>query len=99
MSVHKTPCRIRIYLIRVVLVQQTPCERPNTNKHPCDREIRVQKNIRVIRILTSLRSVGLQRISCSKSRVPHVSATPRTKIREIRVRIKTEKDPRAKTIR
>ena len=46
-------------------------------------EIRVQKNIRVIRILTSLRSVGLRRISCSKSRVPHVSATPRTKIREI----------------
>ena len=30
-------------------------------------EIRVQdKNIRVIRVITSLRSVGLRRISCSK---------------------------------
>jgi len=90
MCVHETPCRIRIYLIRVVFVQQTPCERPNANKHPCDRcnpcekkifvsfallppfglwafgESRVQKNIRVIRIITSLRSVGLRRISCSK---------------------------------
>lgn len=37
MCVHKTPCRIRIYLIRVVFVQQMPCERPNANKHPCDR--------------------------------------------------------------
>ena len=36
MCVHETPCRIRIYLIRVVFVQQTPCERPNANKHPCD---------------------------------------------------------------
>ena len=48
-------------------------------------EIRVLKNIRVIRLITSLRSVGLRRISCSKSRVPHVSAPPRTKIREIRM--------------
>ena len=47
-------------------------------------EIRVQKNIR---ILTSLRSVGLRRISCSKSRVPHVSAPPRTKIRESEIRM------------
>lgn len=45
--------------------------------------IRVKKNIRVIRIITSLRSVGLRRISCSRSRVPHVSAPPRTKIREV----------------
>ena len=29
-------------------------------------EIRVPKNIRVIRVITSLRSVGLRRISCSK---------------------------------
>ena len=29
-------------------------------------EIRVLKNIRVIRVITSLRSVGLRRISCSK---------------------------------
>ena len=48
-------------------------------------EIRVLKNIRVIRIITSLRSVGLRRISNAKSRVPHVSAPPRTKIREIRM--------------
>lgn len=45
--------------------------------------IRVKKNIRVIRLITSLRSVGLRRISCSRSRVPHVSAPPRTKIREV----------------
>lgn len=51
-------------------------------------EIRVLNNIRVIRIITSLRSVGLRRISCAKSRVPHVSAPPRTKIREIRMPIK-----------
>ena len=49
--------------------------------------IRVKKNIRVIRIITSLRSVGLRRISCSKSRVPHVSAPPRTKIRESEIRM------------
>ena len=29
-------------------------------------EIRVLKNIRVIRVITSLQSVGLRRISCSK---------------------------------
>lgn len=49
--------------------------------------IRVKKNIRVIRLITSLRSVGLRRISCSKSRVPHVSAPPRTKIRESEIRM------------
>ena len=32
-------------------------------------EIRVLKNIRVIRVITSLRSVGLRRISCSKNLV------------------------------
>ena len=75
-----------IYLIRVVFVQQTPCERPNANEHPCDRCNPCEKKyIRVIRLITSLRSVGLRRISCSKSRVPHVSAPPRTKIREIRM--------------
>ena len=31
-----------------------------------ESEIRVHKNIRVIRVITSLRSVGLRRISCSK---------------------------------
>ena len=32
----------------------------------CAPRLRVQKNIRVIRYITSLRSVGLRRISCSK---------------------------------
>ena len=45
MSVNKTPCRIHIYLIRVDLVHETPCEHPNANKHPCNREIRVLKKI------------------------------------------------------
>ena len=31
--------------------------------------------------------MGLRRISCSKSRVPHVSAPPRTKIRESEIRM------------
>ena len=35
--VHETQYRIRIYLIHVVLVHETPCEHPNVNKHPCNR--------------------------------------------------------------
>ena len=130
MSDHETPCRIRIYLIRVVFVQQPPCEhrysslsnstlrpdatiqhstfksqhcaprlrvqkklfvsfglfvfiiiscsnsseRPAANKIREIRAIRVQKNIRDIRFITSLRSVGLRRISCSKDLVIEISS-------------------------
>ena len=52
--------------------------------HPCERcafkiqsKIRVQIIIRIIRVITSLRSVGLRRISCSKkSRVQAPSERP-----------------------
>ena len=39
----KPPCRIRIYLIRVVLVQYPPCERPAANNIRAISEIRVLK--------------------------------------------------------
>ena len=45
MCVHKSPCRIHIYLIRVVLVQYPPCERPAANKIRAIRAIRVLKKI------------------------------------------------------
>ena len=53
-----------IRFIRVVRVQKTVSATPRTNIR--ESAIRVQKNIRVIRYITSLRSVGLRRISCSK---------------------------------
>ena len=47
MCVHKTPYRICFYLIRVVLVQQTPCERTAANKvrSVCKIKIFVLKKI------------------------------------------------------
>ena len=53
-----------IRFIRVVRVQKTVSATPRTNIR--ESAIRVQKNIRDIRFITSLRSVGLRRISCSK---------------------------------
>ena len=52
------------FTIRVVRVQKTVSATPRTNIR--ESAIRVQKNIRDIRFITSLRSVGLRRISCSK---------------------------------
>ena len=43
-----------------------PVSAPPRTKIRDIRAIRVQKNIRDIRFITSLRSVGLRRISCSK---------------------------------
>ncbi len=51
MSDHETPCRIRIYLIRVVLVQQRHVSVPTRTSIRAIGEIRVLKNIRVIRII------------------------------------------------
>ena len=82
MCVHKTPCRILFISFVSFSFNKRHVSIPTRTSIRAS-EIRVLKNIRVIRIITSLRSVGLRRISCSKSRVPHVSATPRTKIREI----------------
>ena len=82
MCVHKTPCQ-SLFISFVSFSFNSPHMSVSTRTSIRASEIRVLKNIRVIRIITSLRSVGLRRISCSKSRVPHVSATPRTKIREI----------------
>ncbi len=82
MCVHKTPCQ-SLFISFVSFSFNSPHVSVSTRTSIRASEIRVLKNIRVIRIITSLRSVGLRRISCSKSRVPHVSATPRTKIREI----------------
>ena len=83
MCVHKTPCRI-LFISFVSFSFNSPHVSVSTRTSiRAIGAIRVKKNIRVIRLITSLRSVGLRRISCSKSRVPHVSAPPRTKIREI----------------
>ena len=54
-----------IRFIRVVRVQKTVSVATRTKIREIG-EIRVQKNIRDIRFITSLRSVGLRRISCSK---------------------------------
>ena len=85
----KIRVQIIIRIIRVIRVQKNlvfkpPVSAPPRTKIREIRAIRVQKNIRDIRFITSLRSVGLRRISCSKktqsdirvqkSRVPHVSA-------------------------
>ena len=51
MSDHETPCRIRIYLIRVVLVQQRHVSVPTRTSSRAIGEIRVLNNIRVIRII------------------------------------------------
>ena len=63
--------QIIIRIIRVIRVQQNlvfkpPVSAPPRTKIREIRAIRVQKNIRDIRFITSLRSVGLRRISCSK---------------------------------
>ena len=100
-ALRASACKI-IRSIRLIRVQNNLVFKPPVSAKPRTkireiREIRVcikyrvrsaWKDIRVIRIITSLRSVGLRRISCSKSRVPHVSAPPRTKIREIRMPIR-----------
>ena len=86
MCVHKTPCR-SLFISFVSFSFNSPHVSIPTRTSIRASEIRVLKNIRVIRIITSLRSVGLRRILCSKSRVPHVSAPPRTKIRESEIRM------------
>ncbi len=86
--IHETQCRIRIYLIHVVLVHEAPCEHPNANKHPCDRcDPCAKKNIRVIRIIRVQKNLVFK---------PPVSALSRTKIRAIRVRIKRQRKIRVK---
>ena len=85
MCVHKTPCRSLFISFVSFSFNKLHVSIPTRTSTRAIGEIRVLKNIRVIRLITSLRSVGLRRISCSKSRVPHVSAPPRTKIREIRM--------------
>ena len=86
-----------IYLIRVVLVQQTPCERPNANKHPCDRWDPCAKEYsgHSLNYLPSVcgpsANLVCKRIFVSFEKFvfknivfkPPVSAPPRTKIREI----------------
>ena len=86
MCVHKTPCRSLFISFVSFLFNKRHVSIPTRTSIRAS-EIRVLKNIRVIRIITSLRSVGLRRILCSKSRVPHVSAPPRTKIRESEIRM------------
>ena len=67
----KIRVQIIIRIIRVIRVQKhlmfkPPVSAPPRTKIREIRAIRVQKNIRDIRFITSLRSVGLRRISCSK---------------------------------
>ena len=83
MCVHKTPCRSLFISFVSFSFNKRHVSVPTRTSIRAIGEIRVLNNIRVIRIITSLRSVGLRRISCSKSRVPHVSAPPRTKIRDV----------------
>ena len=83
MCVHETPFRSLFISFVSFSFNKRHVSVPTRTSIRAIGAIRVKKNIRVIRLITSLRSVGLRRISCSKSRVPHVSAPPRTKIREI----------------
>ena len=90
MSDHETPCRIRIYLIRVVLVQQRHVSVPTRTSIRAIGEIRVLKKIFV--------SFGLFVfiiISCSNSS-ERPAANKIREIREIRVRIKRQRKIRVK---